>query len=97
MICLITLHMHKELDKRVVITGLGPVTSIGTGRDEFWMNLLDNKSDIRPIPELFKTDYKFKSGFYVPFPSVSIEAFGFESRMNILMEESSKSTLPMNR
>ena len=85
--------MQKDMKKRVVITGIGPVTSIGIGRESFWKNLLADKSDIRPIPGHFENDYKFKSKYYVPFPEFSIEAFGFESRMNILTEETSRLAL----
>jgi 3-oxoacyl-[acyl-carrier-protein] synthase II len=85
--------MQKDTNKRVVITGIGPVTSIGIGRERFWQNLLKDKSDIRPIPDHFENDYKFKSKFYVPFPEFTIESFGFESRMNILTEETSRLAL----
>jgi len=34
---------------RVVITGMGIVSSIGTGRDEFWKNLIAGKSGITEI------------------------------------------------
>ena len=35
--------------KRVVITGLGLLTSIGEGVDETWTNLLSTKSGIQKI------------------------------------------------
>ena len=85
--------MPQELDKRVVITGIGPVTSIGIGRDEFWKNLLADKADIRPIPDAFEAGYTFRSRHYVPFPEFSLESFGFPSRMNILMEATSRVAL----
>ncbi|NWF98480.1 MAG: beta-ketoacyl-[acyl-carrier-protein] synthase II, partial [Nitrospirae bacterium] len=34
---------------RVVITGLGVVSSIGIGWQEFWRNLLSGKSGISPV------------------------------------------------
>lgn len=37
------------LKKRVVITGLGVISPVGTGKDKFWNNLLDGKSGIGPI------------------------------------------------
>lgn len=35
--------------KRVVITGIGAITPIGIGKDNFWKSLLDGKSGIGPI------------------------------------------------
>src|SRR4051812_41765876 len=35
--------------RRAVITGLGPITSIGTGREDFWRGLQLEKSGIRAI------------------------------------------------
>ncbi len=33
----------------VVITGVGVVSPLGIGRDEFWTALIDGRSGIRPI------------------------------------------------
>ena len=41
-------------NRRVVVTGIGVVSSIGIGRDEFWRNLLDGKSGINEV-ERFDT------------------------------------------
>ena len=35
--------------KKIVITGMGAVTPIGIGVDEYWKNLLDGKSGIDKI------------------------------------------------
>lgn len=35
--------------RRVVITGLGPVTPIGTGKEEFWRSLMNGRSGARRI------------------------------------------------
>ncbi len=37
------------MNKRVVITGLGVISSIGIGWKEFWDNLLKGKSGISPV------------------------------------------------
>ena len=37
------------MQKRVVITGLGPVTPIGTGKKEFWRSLMSGRSGARRI------------------------------------------------
>ena len=36
---------------RVVITGLGPLTPIGIGKEEFWDSLSHGRSDFRELPE----------------------------------------------
>jgi 3-oxoacyl-[acyl-carrier-protein] synthase II len=35
--------------RRVVVTGIGPVTPIGTGVDDFWAGLLDGRNGVRTI------------------------------------------------
>ncbi len=37
------------MKRRVVITGIGPVTSIGCGKEEFWTSLVNGKSGIARI------------------------------------------------
>jgi 3-oxoacyl-[acyl-carrier-protein] synthase II len=37
------------MNKRVVITGLGVISSIGIGWEEFWDNLINGKSGISPV------------------------------------------------
>ncbi len=50
------------MKRRVVVTGLGVVSSIGIGKDEFWKNLIAGKSGISDI-ELFDTsDYPVHRG-----------------------------------
>jgi len=40
------------MDRRVVITGLGPVTPIGIGKDAFWNALIAGKSGVRRVDDL---------------------------------------------
>ena len=44
--------------KRVVVTGLGVLTSVGIGKDDFWSNLIKGKSGISEI-ESFDTSDQF--------------------------------------
>jgi len=46
--------------KRVVITGLGPVTSIGIGKEMFWDSLLAGRSGISNITAFDPKEYKTK-------------------------------------
>lgn len=43
--------------RRVVITGLGPVSPVGTGKEEYWKALCEGKSGISEITAFDPTDY----------------------------------------
>ena len=45
------------MTRRVVITGMGAVTPIGIGKDEFWKNLIAGKSGIRKITRFDASEY----------------------------------------
>jgi len=45
------------LKKRVVVTGLGAITPIGMGKQEFWQALLEGKSGVARITRFDPTDY----------------------------------------
>ncbi|MCD7974298.1 MAG: beta-ketoacyl-ACP synthase II [Phascolarctobacterium sp.] len=49
--------MHK---RRVVVTGIGPITPIGTGKEVFWSNLVAGKSGIEFISQFDATDFSVK-------------------------------------
>jgi 3-oxoacyl-[acyl-carrier-protein] synthase II len=68
---------NNHASKRVVVTGLGVVSSIGTGLGEFWSSLLEGKSGISQV-ELFDT-----SGFST---SVGGEVKDFEPSLFIQEE-----------
>ncbi|MFH1414147.1 MAG: beta-ketoacyl synthase N-terminal-like domain-containing protein, partial [Candidatus Omnitrophota bacterium] len=40
--------------KRTVITGLGVVSPIGIGKKQFWQNILNGVSGVKPV-SIFKT------------------------------------------
>jgi 3-oxoacyl-[acyl-carrier-protein] synthase II len=50
------------MKRRVVVTGLGVVSSIGIGKDEFWKNLIDGKSGISDITTFDTSDYPVHKG-----------------------------------
>ncbi len=45
------------MKKRVVVTGLGAVTPIGIGKDEFWNNLIAGKSGVGLITQFDATEF----------------------------------------
>lgn len=44
--------------RRIVITGIGPVTCIGTGINEFWNSLINGKSGVSTIRDADKDEWK---------------------------------------
>ncbi len=44
--------------RRIVITGIGPVTCIGTGNNEFWNSLINGKSGVSTIKDADKDEWK---------------------------------------
>jgi 3-oxoacyl-[acyl-carrier-protein] synthase II len=50
------------MQQRVVITGLAAVSSIGTGRQEFWESLLAGRSGISPIESFDTSRYSYHRG-----------------------------------
>jgi 3-oxoacyl-[acyl-carrier-protein] synthase II len=45
------------LKRRVVVTGLGVISPVGTGKDNFWQALLEGRSGIRRIEAFDPTDF----------------------------------------
>ena len=54
------------MNHRVVITGLGIVSSIGVGKEEFWKNCLQGVSGIKPVRGFDVSDYRSKLGAQLP-------------------------------
>src|SRR3982750_4858836 len=52
--------------RRVVITGMGVVTSLGDSLDQFWSALCSGRSGIGPLTLFDTTEFKVKFGGQVP-------------------------------
>src|SRR5712692_1312281 len=50
------------MERRVVVSGIGMVTSIGIGREEFWTNLLLGRSGIGTVDSFDTSDYSVHKG-----------------------------------
>ena len=48
--------------RRVVISGIGVVSAIGTGRDMFWRHLLEGRSGVGPVTSFDTTRYPVHNG-----------------------------------
>ena len=47
--------------RRVVITGVGPITSIGVGKEEFWAAIKEQRSGIGPVSRFDASVFKATS------------------------------------
>jgi 3-oxoacyl-[acyl-carrier-protein] synthase II len=72
---------------RVVVTGIGVVTSHGIGKKELFTQLIRGKRAEEPIPAEFEKAYTFSSRFYVPFPEFDLKAHGISSPFIRIMQE----------
>ena len=61
------------MSHRVVITGLGIVSSIGVGKEEFWKNCLQGISGIKPIRGFDVSSYRSRLG--AQLPEIDFKAF----------------------
>ncbi len=71
--------------RRVVITGLGPVTSVGVGATEFFKGLWNRQFAGQPIPAEFTRCYPFHSKWHVPQPEVSLADYQLELAQESIM------------
>jgi 3-oxoacyl-[acyl-carrier-protein] synthase II len=54
------------MSRRVVVTGIGPVTPVGVGVDPFWSSLVEGRSGIVTLTSVDTTDIPIKIGGQVP-------------------------------
>jgi 3-oxoacyl-[acyl-carrier-protein] synthase II len=74
------------VNKRVVITGLGVISSIGIGWEEFWDSLLKGKSGISPVTSFDTTNHFTHNGGEVK--NFNPEEFINEDKINLLSRAS---------
>ncbi|MCX7726147.1 MAG: beta-ketoacyl-[acyl-carrier-protein] synthase family protein [Chitinispirillaceae bacterium] len=48
--------------KRVVVTGMGIITPIGSGIDKFWRAAVNGTNGVRPLTKIDTTDFRTKTG-----------------------------------
>ncbi len=65
------------MNRRVVVTGLGIICSVGTNVEEFWNNCLLGKTNICPVSDCWKDSLNLKSKFWSPLKEVDYSQYGF--------------------
>ncbi len=78
------------MKKRVVVTGIGPVTSLGIGRSDFFEKLCQRQMVLQRIPDSFGRSYTFKSQFMVPAPEFSLADFALPASLMGVMEKNAQ-------
>ncbi len=78
------------MKRRVVITGIGPATAIGIGKEELFQSVLEMKTCILKIPDCYEKNYTFKSRYFVPKPVFSLVDYGIPKSSEYIMEEISR-------
>lgn len=63
--------------KRVVITGIAPITAIGQGKEIFFENLFKKNTVVKRLPENY-CNSKVSTAWYVPYPEVDYSQYGRE-------------------
>lgn len=80
---------------RVVITGIGPVTSCGVGVEAFWRNLRAGHCAAKPIPQAWAKT--IRSQWYVPLPAVSLAEFGLPPAQEGLLQPEDRMAVTATR
>ncbi|MHB8126014.1 MAG: beta-ketoacyl-[acyl-carrier-protein] synthase family protein [Desulfitobacteriaceae bacterium] len=78
------------MKRRVVITGIGPVTAIGIGKKDFSAGIYGLKTCLAEIPGSYEQNYTFKSRYFVPRPEFTLADIGIHKSIEGMMEEASK-------
>lgn len=74
------------MSRRVVITGAGAVSPIGSGVDEFWRHCLEGRSTIRPIPAEWGNYAELHSRHWSPLLNYDPESLGVARTERLLFD-----------
>lgn len=74
------------MSRRVVVTGLGTVTSIGHDTPTFWESCLSGKTNVATIPDSWRRYADHSSTVWSPLPSIDYEARSLH-RMDLMQTD----------
>ena len=78
------------MERRVGITGIGVISSLGTGRDEFLKNCLDGTSHVEHVPEHWHRYTTLESTLWTPLPPVDFSRYKISRIEAMQMDMSAK-------
>ena len=83
----------RDVSKRVVITGLGPVTPVGIGKEPYWESLLEGRSAAKQIdfPGFDMEQYKTKIA--VPIENFNLSDYVIETKKSKYLGRTSRFAL----
>ena len=68
--------------RRVVVTGIGLLTSIGVGKENVWTNLLNGKSGIKKINNFNTDEFPCKIAGYISNDESNDNYFNISSHLD---------------
>ena len=72
----------RNYHKRVVITGVGPVTPVGIGKDAYWESLINGKSSMRQISFPNKEMSQYRCQIGAPIDGFDLSHFVEKSKLS---------------
>ncbi|MDD5617935.1 MAG: beta-ketoacyl synthase N-terminal-like domain-containing protein [Candidatus Omnitrophica bacterium] len=78
--------MKKNKDKRIVITGIGPISSIGIGKNDFWNGILESKTNVE-LEKITVDDILWHEFYTSKIKHFDVSNFGIDrDRLNDIKE-----------
>ncbi|MDH3468789.1 MAG: hypothetical protein OES26_23325, partial [Gammaproteobacteria bacterium] len=65
------------MTRRVVVTGVGVITALGTNIEEFWLRCLSGDSCVSAIPAHWRDYSDYQSDIWSPLPEIDFAEQGF--------------------
>jgi 3-oxoacyl-[acyl-carrier-protein] synthase II len=78
--------MTKISSRRVAVTGVGVICSLGASAAEFWAGCLEGRSIVSPIPSHWRRYADYQSSIWSPLPDIDYAALGV-SRVDRLQHD----------